>query len=106
MSDTNTLTKPQDSTSVRRQPPYAVVLHNDEYNGMDFVIMVLQKVFGYSLQKAFELMMEAHVSGRSIVWSGMRELAELRAEQIHTYGPDPTQRKAGPLQVSVEPIPQ
>ena len=47
----------------RRQPPYAVILHNDDHNGMDFVIMVLRKVFGYTVEKCVELMLEAHEKG-------------------------------------------
>lgn len=92
-------------TRRKRQPPHAVVLHNDDVNGFDFVIAVLQKVFGYELQKALELTIAAHTSGRSIVWSGTLELAELKADQIVSCGPDPVMERNGalPLKVSVEP---
>ena len=43
----------------RRQPPYAVVLHNDDVNTMEFVVSVLRKVFGYSVPKCADLMMQA-----------------------------------------------
>ena len=98
---------PQEETDAktRRQPPYAVVLHNDDLNGMDWVILVLQKVFGYPVPKCFELMLEAHEKGRSVVWIGAMELAELKAEQVHSAGPDPDAVKKGaqPLQATVEP---
>jgi ATP-dependent Clp protease adaptor protein ClpS len=92
-------------TRTRRQPPYAVILHNDDLNTMDWVIIVLMKVFGYAIEKCFQLMLEAHETGRSVVWIGPLEVAELKADQIHSCGPDPTRLEAGaePLRVTVEP---
>ena len=46
-------------TRTQRQPPYAVVLHNDDANTMPFVVFVLQKVFGYTLEKCFQIMAPA-----------------------------------------------
>lgn len=92
-------------TQTRRQPPYAVILHNDDLNGMDFVVMVLRKVFGYTETKCIELMTEAHEKGRAVVWVGALEVAELKADQIRSCGADPRARANGaqPLGVSVEP---
>lgn len=91
-------------TRTRRQPPYAVVLHNDDSNTMDFVVMVLRKVFGYTVEKCVELMMEAHEKGRAVVWVGALEVAELKADQIRSCGSDPhVEKDAHPLGVSVEP---
>lgn len=88
---------------VERQPPYAVILHNDDWNGADFVVVVLRKVFGYTVEKCAELMLEAHETGRAVVWVGAMEVAELKAEQIHSAGPDPRAENAQPLQATVEP---
>ncbi len=90
----------------KRQPPYAVILHNDDVNTCEFVIGVLMKVFGYSVEKCVQLMLDAHHSGRSVVWSGSLEVAELKADQIHSCGPDPDQKDKGaePLRVSLEPL--
>lgn len=91
-------------TRTRRQPPYAVILHNDDKNSMDFVVMVLRKVFGYTVEKCVELMMEAHKKGRAVVWVGALEVAELKADQIRSCGADPfVKHDAHPLGVSVEP---
>lgn len=89
----------------RRQPPYAVILHNDDLNGCVFVAAVLRAVFGYSVEKCVELMLEAHETGRSVVWVGAMEVAELKADQIHSFGPDPAARDKGAtaLGVTVEP---
>jgi ATP-dependent Clp protease adaptor protein ClpS len=88
-----------------RQPPYAVILHNDDLNTADYVVLVLRKVFGYEFPKCLELMLEAHLTGRSVVWVGPLEVAELKADQIRSCGADPATRDRGaqPLGVSVEP---
>lgn len=92
-------------TRTRRQPPYAVILHNDDLNTMEFVVHVLRKVFAYTVEKCVELMLEAHEKGRAAVWVGALEVAELKADQIRSHGPDPIQKARGaqPLAVSVEP---
>ena len=91
-------------TRTRRQPPYAVILHNDDSNSMDFVVLVLRKVFGYAVEKCVELMMEAHEKGKVAVWIGALEVAELKADQIRSCGADPFVKQGGhPLGVSVEP---
>lgn len=95
----------QSDTQTQKQPPYAVILHNDDVNTMPFVVLVLRKVFGYSAEKCVELMMEAHNTGRSVLWVGPLEVAELKADQIHSCGPDPSRVDDGaqPLGVTVEP---
>jgi ATP-dependent Clp protease adaptor protein ClpS len=102
LPDTDTDTE----SKTKRQPPYAVILHNDDLNTMEFVIEVLRKVFGYTVEKCVTLMIEAHEKGRSVVWVGALEVAELKADQIRSCGPDPNQKAKGaqPLGVSVEPV--
>ncbi|MGI8481237.1 MAG: ATP-dependent Clp protease adapter ClpS [Chthoniobacterales bacterium] len=65
--------------------PWQVVVHNDPVNLMTYVTMVFQKVFGFTREKAEKHMMEVHQLGRSIVWSGLRERAELYVQQLHGY---------------------
>lgn len=99
-------TTPQviDKVKTRRLPPYHVILENDDYHSCEFVIEVLCKALGYSEQKAFLLMYEAHTKDRAIVWTGSREVAELKAEQIQSFHEvRPDGRKFGPLGVSIEP---
>lgn len=99
------LPETETDTRTQRQPPYAVVLHNDDLNGQIFVVAVLRKVFGYELERCVELMIEADETGRSVVWVGPFEVAELKADQIHSCGPDPASKDRGaqPLGVTVEP---
>ena len=65
--------------------PWQVVVHNDPVNLMTYVTMVFQKVFGLPREKAEQHMLEVHQQGRSILWSGMRERAELYVQQLHGY---------------------
>lgn len=65
--------------------PWQVVVHNDPVNLMSYVTMVFQRVFGYPREKAERHMLEVHHKGRSILWAGMREPAELYVQQLHGY---------------------
>ena len=65
--------------------PWQVVVHNDPVNLMSYVTMVFQKVFGFTRERAEKHMLEVHRDGRSIVWSGVRERAELYVQQLHGY---------------------
>jgi ATP-dependent Clp protease adaptor protein ClpS len=75
--------------------PWQVVVHNDPVNLMSYVTMVFQRVFGYPREKAERHMLEVHHNGRSILWSGMRERAELYVQQLHGYLLLATLEKAG-----------
>jgi ATP-dependent Clp protease adaptor protein ClpS len=91
----------------RKQPPYAVIVENDDFHTFDYVIEVLQKVFGYDLQKAFILTTQVHLAGQALVWSGSLELAELKRDQIRGFGPDVYAMKpvTFPLGVRIEKLP-
>ncbi len=60
-----------------------MIVHDDPITLMPFVTMTLQKVFGYATAKAQRLMMEVHTQGRSVVWTGAREQAELYVFKLH-----------------------
>ena len=65
--------------------PWQVVVHNDPVNLMTYVTMVFQRVFGFPRERAERHMLEVHHKGRSILWSGVRERAELYVQQLHGY---------------------
>jgi ATP-dependent Clp protease adaptor protein ClpS len=91
----------------KRLPPHAVVLFNDEQHTFAYVIETLMKVFGYSQEKSYQLTLQIHNAGRGIVWSGAKEVAELKCEQIRSAGPDfYAEKKVDfPLRATVEPLP-
>jgi ATP-dependent Clp protease adaptor protein ClpS len=104
---TSPRTKPREEPHTRRMPPYHVVLANDDDHSMDFVVGVLRQVLGAPLERALQLMLEAHTTGRAVIWTGPKEVAELKAEQVHTFHEvrERDQRDLGPLSCTVEPAP-
>ncbi|MEM9753325.1 MAG: ATP-dependent Clp protease adaptor ClpS [Planctomycetota bacterium] len=91
-------------------PRHAVVLHNDPTNGFAFVILTLVKILKVSTDRATRFAETAHRTGRCVVWTGHKEHAELKAQQITAVGPDPVARMeigdaARPLKTTVEPVP-
>ncbi len=76
------------------ETPWNVVAHNDPITKMNYVTMVFQKVFAYPAERAEKHMLEVHRLGRSIVWSGARERAELYVQQLHGYQLLATMEKA------------
>ena len=90
----------------RRLPPYNVVILNDEEHTFHYVIELLIKLFRHDLPKAKELTWRIHTSGRAIVYTTHKELAELKRDQVIAYGPDPRMDiSKGPLRCYVEPAP-
>ena len=66
--------------------PWIVLVWDDPINLMTYVTFVLQKVFGYSREKAESLMLQVHNEGRAVVSSGSREKAELDVFRLHEHG--------------------
>jgi len=66
--------------------PWIVLVWNDPINLMSYVAFVLHKLFGYSNEKATELMLDVHHKGRAVVSSGARERAELDVFRLHEHG--------------------
>ncbi|HAN81677.1 MAG TPA: ATP-dependent Clp protease adapter ClpS [Verrucomicrobiales bacterium] len=64
--------------------PWQVVVLDDPVNLMEYVSRVLTNIFGFSREKAEELMMAVHQKGRAVVWSGNREKAEMYVNQLHS----------------------
>lgn len=77
---------PTDDAVAEPDLPWIVLVWNDPINLMSYVTFVLQKVFGYSHEKAEALMLDVHHKGRAVVSSGPREKAELDVFRLHEHG--------------------
>ena len=62
---------------VKEPPSYQVVLINDDYTPMEFVVFVLQTVFGHTHQKSTEIMMTVHTKGKGVCGIFSKEIAEM-----------------------------
>jgi ATP-dependent Clp protease adaptor protein ClpS len=74
------------SDETKSDRPWIVIVWNDPINLMSYVTFVFQKLFGYSLEKATELMLDVHHKGRAVVSSGSRERAEFDVYRLHEHG--------------------
>lgn len=88
-SEVETETRPGIGTSTEiaddLSPLWQVLVFNDPVNLMSFVTLVIRRIFGYSEQKATELMLDVHHKGKAIVWTGEREKAELYVQQLQAH---------------------
>jgi ATP-dependent Clp protease adaptor protein ClpS len=87
LPDTDTDTNEEQKT--RRQPPYNVVLLNDDDHTFEYVIEMLKALFGHPVETGYQLAKMVDTKGRAIVCTTSLERAELKRDQIHAYGPDP-----------------
>ena len=79
------ITEEETKTAEQVDVPWNVIVHNDPINLTEYVSKVFIKVFGYSRQKAEFHMLQVHKLGRSLLWSGTRERAELYVQQLHSH---------------------
>ena len=81
-----TLTEAEVKSDLRADRPWVCVVWDDPVNLMSYVTHVFILLFGFSKEKATELMMKVHVEGKAIVNSGTREEMELDVQRLHEYG--------------------
>ena len=88
----------------KRQPPYHVILWNDDDHSYDYVILMLQELFGHPPEQGFLLADKVDKTGCAVVCTTTKEHAELKQEQIHAHGPDKTVLNcAGSMSATIEP---
>ncbi len=100
---TTTVVEPVSDPREKLAPPWNVVLLDDDDHTYSYVVEMLGAIFGHSVPTAFRMAKEVDLTGRVIVWTGSREVAELKQEQIHDYGADPRlTRSCGSMSAVVE----
>lgn len=75
----------REEPKLKKPPMYQVVLLNDDYTPMEFVVHVLQKFFAMNQEDAVQIMLTVHTQGRGICGVYVRDVAETRALQVNRY---------------------
>ena len=75
------LSKPE----LKRPPMYKVILMNDDYTPMEFVIHILENFFSLEREKATQIMLKVHTEGSAVVGIFPKDIAETKSEQVNKY---------------------
>lgn len=86
---------------LKKPQMYAVVMYNDDYTPMDFVVMVLQDYFKHNTERAINIMLNIHHQGKGIAGVYPKDIAETKAQQVN----DAARRAGFPLLTDIEPQP-
>ena len=70
---------------VKLPPMYKVLLLNDDYTPMEFVVLVLQKFFGMARERATQVMLKVHREGMGVCGVYPRDVASTKVQQVATY---------------------
>lgn len=89
-----------DKTKVKEPPLFKVLLHNDDYTSMEFVVLLLEKVFNKSTPEATRIMLNVHQQGIGVAGVYHKEIAETKVAIVH----DLAQKNEYPLRCSIERV--
>ena len=95
--DLGTITQ-EERPELKKPPLYKVVLINDDYTPMDFVVDILRVFFGMNVEKATQVMLKVHTEGKGVCGVFSKDVAETKAAQVNDYSRECEQ----PLLCSVE----
>ncbi len=90
----------KDKEDLREPPMYNVILHNDDYTTMDFVVMVLEEIFNKSSEEATRVMLAVHQKGKGIAGVYTREIGETKVASVHSLA----RQNQFPLKCTMEKI--
>ena len=105
---TSTITQPREKTKrkTKGQPPFNVILLDDNDHSFEYVIHMLKVLFGHPPERGYRMAVEVDTTGRVIVATTHLERAELKRDQIQGFGPDPLiPRCKGSMSATIEPAP-
>ena len=83
---------------LKKPPLYKVLLHNDDYTTMDFVVHVLELFFSMGREQATRVMLRIHTEGKAVCGTYSRDVAETKADQVNRYA----QENGHPLVCNIE----
>lgn len=81
----------------RKPPMYDVIIHNDDYTTMDFVVMILETIFNKNRDEAMQLMLHVHENGEAVVGSYIYDIAQSKADKATSMA----RAEGFPLQLTV-----
>ena len=81
-------TRTDERKKPKRQPPYNVVLWNDDDHTYAYVIAMMMKLFGHTFERGYQIAKNVDTHGKAIVLTTTLEHAELKRDQIHAFGRD------------------
>ncbi len=97
--DIATSTRPKPKKKLKKPRMYKVILLNDDFTTMDFVVHVLEKFFHKNRTEATHLMLTVHYKGRAVVGIYPYEIAEMKVQQVIAYA----RQNGHPLMCTMEP---
>ena len=100
MSERKGSTATKERSKVQEPSLYKVLLHNDDYTSMEFVVAILEKVFQKSVAEASRIMLNVHQEGVGIAGVYTREICETKVAVVH----DLARQSEYPLRCSIEKV--
>ena len=97
---TGTVELEETEVKVDRPPLFTVVIFNDDFTPMEFVVYVIQKFFGFDHAKSTEIMLEIHNKGRGFCGAFSQEIAETKSQQINQF----SKENEHPLKSDIEEL--
>lgn len=93
------------SSKPKQTPRYNVILWDDDDHSYEYVVRLMQTLFGYPVEQGFQLACEVDNTGKVICLTTTKEHAELKRDQIHAFGPDKLIAGCtGAMWATIEPI--
>ena len=97
---TGTVELQEEDLKVDKPPMFTVVLFNDDFTPMEFVVYVIQKFFGFDHTKSTEIMLQVHAEGRGFCGAFSQEIAETKSQQINQFAKE----NEHPLKTDIEEL--
>ena len=90
----------EDEPQLKEPPLFQVVLLNDDFTPMEFVVYAIQKVFGYEHERVTQIMLSVHTKGKGVCGIFPKEIAEMKCAEMNNLA----QINEHPLLTEIEPM--
>ncbi len=90
----------EDEPQLKEPPLFQVVLLNDDFTPMEFVVYAIQKIFGYEHERATQIMLSVHTKGKGVCGIFPKEIAEMKCAEMNNLA----QINEHPLLTEIEPM--